>query len=78
MVCGIIAVTLVFLDLLIIPGVIHWILPTFLAIIAIFLGDSAAEKGDKLGSYAMIIGGIYFLIIIVSLLVIYIYLNLLF
>ena len=77
-VCAIIAITLVFLDLLIIRGFINWIIPTILAITAIGLGDSAAEKGDKIGTIAIILGVLYFLIIIVGSILFYYYVNSLF
>jgi len=76
--CGIIALTLLFSDLFIMRGVINWIIPTIMAIMAIFLGDSVAEKGDKLGTIAMILGGVYLLIFIVALIAGYYYLISLF
>lgn len=66
LICGILGIVLVFF--------LNWI-PTILAIIAIGLGASARKKGDAYGTYAMILGGLHFVLLVVISALIYYYVS---
>ena len=66
LVCGILGIILVFF--------INFI-PFFLAIIAIGLGISARNQGDRYGTYGLILGVLTFLLTIVVAALVYIYIS---
>ena len=68
LVCGILGIVLV---------LINWI-PTILAIVAIGLGAAARKEGDAFGTYAMILGGVHFILLIIVSALLYAYITSLF